>query len=107
MRIAQVIAGRGRIHVDVGGGAGQVLTVVEVGAPAVNCVFNPTCTITVTDSLGYVPLPYLTTSQDRVAAIAHLYRCRRHAWRGQDRLRVSPQPDGGRRHRRMPRRPRA
>jgi hypothetical protein len=37
----------------------QVLTVVEVNAPAINCVFNPSCTITVTDSVGYVPLPFL------------------------------------------------
>ena len=28
------------------------LTVVEVNAPAVNCVFNPTCTVTVTDSVS-------------------------------------------------------
>jgi len=39
----------------------QLLTVVEVNAPAVNCVFNPSCTIVVNDSLGYVPLPYITT----------------------------------------------
>jgi len=37
----------------------QLLTVVEVGAPAVNCVFNPSCTITVSDSVGHIPLPYL------------------------------------------------
>jgi hypothetical protein len=28
------------------------LTVVNVGAPAINCVFNATCAITVTDSVG-------------------------------------------------------
>ena len=28
------------------------LTVVNVGAPAINCVFNVTCTITVSDSIG-------------------------------------------------------
>jgi hypothetical protein len=35
------------------------LTVVNVSAPAVNCVFNPSCTVVVTDSvdtLGYTPL---------------------------------------------------
>lgn len=37
----------------------DLLTVVEVGAPAVNCVFNASCTITVTDSLGYIDLPNL------------------------------------------------
>jgi hypothetical protein len=41
----------------------QVLTVVEVGAPAVNCVFNPSCTITVSDTLGFIPLPYLAAPQ--------------------------------------------
>ena len=33
------------------------LTVVNVGAPAINCVFNPTCTVTVTDSIGNFMLP--------------------------------------------------
>jgi hypothetical protein len=37
----------------------QPLTVVEVAAPAINCVFNPSCTITVTDSVGYLALPYI------------------------------------------------
>ena len=35
------------------------LTVVEVGAPAVNCVFNSSCTVVVNDSVGtlqYTPL---------------------------------------------------
>jgi len=32
------------------------LTIVNVGAPAINCVFNTTCTVTVTDSIGsFVP----------------------------------------------------
>ena len=34
------------------------LTIVEVGAPAINCVFNPTCTIVVNDSAS--PIPILT-----------------------------------------------
>lgn len=33
------------------------LTVVNVGAPAINCIFNPTCTVTVTDSIGTFTLP--------------------------------------------------
>ncbi len=32
------------------------LAVVNVGFPAVNCVFNTSCTITVTDSIGTIPL---------------------------------------------------
>ena len=32
------------------------LTVVNVSAPSINCVFNPTCTVTVTDTVGnFVP----------------------------------------------------
>jgi hypothetical protein len=41
---------------------GQQLTVVEVNAPAINCVFQPTCTITVSDSIGTIPLPYIATA---------------------------------------------
>ncbi len=33
------------------------LTIVNVNAPAVNCVFNPSCTVVVTDSLGTFFLP--------------------------------------------------
>jgi|SRR5579871_214142 len=33
------------------------LRVVNVAAPGVNCVFNPTCTIIVTDSVGNFTLP--------------------------------------------------
>src|ERR1043166_4331078 len=35
------------------------LNFVEVGAPAVNCVFSANCTITVTDSVGQLPLANL------------------------------------------------
>jgi hypothetical protein len=31
------------------------LVVVNVGAPAINCVFNPSCTVTVTDTVGNYP----------------------------------------------------
>jgi hypothetical protein len=34
------------------------LTVVQVAAPDVNCVFNANCTITVTDSTGSIPLNF-------------------------------------------------
>jgi len=37
------------------------LTVVNVGAPAINCVFNTSCTVTVTDTIGnYPPRPGYT-----------------------------------------------
>src|SRR5262249_35567565 len=37
------------------------LNVVEVAAPAINCVFSANCTITVTDSVGQLPLANLNT----------------------------------------------
>ena len=39
------------------GAATQPLTVVEVSAPAINCVFNATCKITVSDTTGNILLP--------------------------------------------------
>ncbi len=33
------------------------LSFVNVGAPAINCVFNPSCTVTVTDSVDTIVLP--------------------------------------------------
>lgn len=33
------------------------LSVVNVGAPAINCIFNTTCTISVTDNIGNFTLP--------------------------------------------------
>ena len=33
------------------------LKVVEVGAPAINCVFDTNCKITVYDSIGAIPMP--------------------------------------------------
>jgi len=40
-----------------GGVDAQPLKVVEVSAPAINCVFNPSCTITVSDTTGNILLP--------------------------------------------------
>jgi len=40
-----------------GGAEAQPLTVVEVSAPAVNCVFNASCKITVSDTTGNILLP--------------------------------------------------
>jgi hypothetical protein len=39
------------------GATAQPLTVVEVSAPAINCVFNPSCSITVSDTVGNILLP--------------------------------------------------
>ena len=44
-----------------GAGAAEAapLNVVEVSFPAVNCVFNASCTITVSDSVGQILMPFL------------------------------------------------
>ena len=36
---------------------GCALKVVDVSAPAINCVFDPSCTVTVTDSTAPIPIP--------------------------------------------------
>src|SRR5262245_52450293 len=60
MRTLRVVAGAAAALVlGVLAAQAQPLTVVEVTAPAVNCVFHPACTITVSDSVGFIPLPYL------------------------------------------------
>jgi hypothetical protein len=42
--------------------ASEPLNVVNVSAPAINCVFNPACAVTVTDSIGDIPLPGTKTT---------------------------------------------
>jgi len=60
MRTLRVVAGAAAaVVLSVLAAQAQPLTVVEVNAPAVNCVFHPACTITVSDSVGFIPLPYL------------------------------------------------
>ena len=43
-----------------------VLTFAKVNAPAINCVFNTTCTVTVSDSVGNIPMPAGVTGTGRV-----------------------------------------
>src|SRR6516225_4623025 len=60
MRILRVAAGAAAaLALGVAAARAQPLTVVEVNAPAVNCIFHPACTITVSDTVGFIPLPYL------------------------------------------------
>ena len=60
MRTLRVVAGAAAVlALGVAAAQAQPLTVVEVNAPAVNCVFHPACTITVSDTVGFIPLPYL------------------------------------------------
>ena len=39
----------------------QVLKVVEVNAPAINCIFRPGCTLPVSDTTGNIALPFAPT----------------------------------------------
>src|SRR5829696_6058418 len=72
----------------------ETLKVVEVNAPAVNCVFRTTCRIPVTDSVSYPPELHCNHG-NRLAAVAQLHGRTRHARRRQDRLSLSHQPDRG------------
>ena len=38
----------------------QTLSIVEVAAPDINCVFDTDCTITVSDTVGPIPVPLAT-----------------------------------------------
>jgi hypothetical protein len=42
------------------------LSVVTVNSPAINCVYETDCTITVTDSVGTIPVPNLTAGIARL-----------------------------------------
>jgi hypothetical protein len=44
----------------------EVLTIANVHAPAINCVFDTTCRVTVTDSVGDIPMPSDVTGTGRV-----------------------------------------
>src|SRR5262245_2871480 len=60
MRILRVVAGAAAaVVLSVLAAQAQPLTVVEVNAPAVNCVFHPACTLTQSDRVRFIPLPYL------------------------------------------------
>ena len=56
MRTLRVAAGAvAALALGVAAARAQPLTVVEVNAPAVNCVFHPACIITVSDTVGFIP----------------------------------------------------
>ena len=42
------------------------LSIVTVNAPAINCIYETDCTITVTDSVGTIPVPNLTAGVGRL-----------------------------------------
>jgi hypothetical protein len=61
MRMLSVVAGAAAaLLFGVSPARAQPLIVAEVEAPGINCVFAPSCTVTVNDSVGFIPLPYLT-----------------------------------------------
>jgi hypothetical protein len=60
MRILRVAAGAVAVlALGVAAARAQPLTVVEVNAPTIYCVFHPACIITVSDTVGFIPLPFL------------------------------------------------
>jgi hypothetical protein len=59
MRISSVALAAAALLFGLPAARAQSLIVTEVEAPGINCVFAPSCTITVNDSVGFIPLPYL------------------------------------------------
>ena len=60
MRTLRVAAGAVAVlALGVAAARAQPLTVAEVNAPAIHCVFHPACIITVSDTVGFIPLPFL------------------------------------------------
>src|SRR5215470_9372636 len=58
MRILRVAAGAVAVlALGVAAARAQPLTVVEVDAPAIYCVFHPACIVS--DTVGFIPLPFL------------------------------------------------
>ena len=61
MRMLSVVAGAAAaLLFGVAPARAQSLIIAEVEARGINCVFAPSCIITVNDSVGFIPLPYLT-----------------------------------------------
>ena len=52
------------------------LTFANVAAPAFNCVFNTSCQVTVTDSVGNIPVPSVEVSGTARLQAVHHYRRR-------------------------------
>jgi hypothetical protein len=60
MRMLSVVAGAAAaLLFGLPAARAQPLIVAEVEAPGINCVFAPSCIITVDDSVGFISLPYL------------------------------------------------
>jgi hypothetical protein len=52
--------------------AAAPLSVVNVSAPNINCVFETDCTVTVTDSVGTIPLPNLIAGAARLQSRTYM-----------------------------------
>jgi len=61
---ARLWLGAAAIWATVGSAQATPLTIVEVSFPAVNCTFNAACRITVSDSVGHISMPYLSTASN-------------------------------------------
>ena len=65
----------------------EPLLITDTKAPDLNCLFNQTCKIAVTDSVGVIPITGISGRAG--PAVAHLFRHLRHAGGRADRLPVS------------------
>ena len=50
-----VCCAAGALGLAAGGAHAAPLTMVNVGAPAINCVFDPSCKVVATDTIGRIP----------------------------------------------------
>ena len=59
----------------------QPLTIAEVSAPAINCVFQTDCVIPVTDTTGNLLLPFLAPGTAWLQSIKPIVRVGMDIWR--------------------------
>jgi len=66
MRILKILLGNVALLAAAPLAQAASLTVVSVAAPDINCVYETDCTVTVTDSIGAIPIPNLVSGTARL-----------------------------------------
>ena len=66
MRILKILLGNVALLAAAPLAQAASLTVVTVAAPDINCVYETDCTVTVTDSIGTIPIPNLVSGTARL-----------------------------------------
>ena len=66
MRILKILLGNIALLAAAPVAQAASLTVVTVAAPDINCVYETDCTVTVTDSIGTIPIPNLVSGTARL-----------------------------------------